>query len=241
MKSRPLALLFSCEHGGNHVPPECRPYFVGQQSVLKSHRGWDPGTLTIGKFLARRLRGPLLINNVSRLVVETNRSLDHRRLFSEFTASLPREVRIKLLDKYYHPHRDRIRQTIEKFTRRGKVIHIGVHSFTPSLNGDVRRADIGLLYDPARPLETNFCRRWQENLRKTIPGWRVRRNYPYLGTADGLTTHLRKIFASDYYAGIELEVNQAIVEDPAKLKQLQESLCQSLAATIEQVALGDPT
>jgi hypothetical protein len=36
---------------------------------------------------------------------------------------------------------------------------------------------------------------------------RVRRNYPYLGKADGFTTYLRRHFPVDRYAGVEFEVN----------------------------------
>ena len=37
---------------------------------------------------------------------------------------------------------------------------------------------------------------------------RVRRNYPYRGDADGLTTTLRRRFPWQRYLGIEIEVNQ---------------------------------
>jgi hypothetical protein len=43
------------------------------------------------------------------------------------------------------------------------------------------------------------------------PEWRVRRNYPYRGDADGLTTHLRERLPAREYVGVELEVNQALV------------------------------
>jgi len=43
------------------------------------------------------------------------------------------------------------------------------------------------------------------------PELRVRRNYPYAGKGDGLTSHLRLHFPPRAYVGIELEVNQSIV------------------------------
>lgn len=39
----------------------------------------------------------------------------------------------------------------------------------------------------------------------------MRRNYPYLGRADGLTTHLRRALKTPRYLGIELELNQALL------------------------------
>jgi hypothetical protein len=87
------------------------------------------------------------------------------------------------------------------------VLHIGSHSFTPSLDGVVRNADVGLLYDPRRLREAAFCDAWLAALEARGAG-RVRRNYPYAGTSDGLPTLLRHRYGADDYLGIELEVNQ---------------------------------
>lgn len=61
---------------------------------------------------------------------------------------------------------------------------------------------------------------------------RVRRNYPYAGKADGLTSHLRQRFPSNVYAGIEVEVNQRFVlaggrSWSALRRVLIESLCEN--------------
>ena len=40
----------------------------------------------------------------------------------------------------------------------------------------------------------------------------TRRNYPYQGRNDGLTSHLRQRFAPTRYVGIELEINQKHVD-----------------------------
>jgi hypothetical protein len=44
----------------------------------------------------------------------------------------------------------------------------------------------------------------------------VRRNYPYAGKGDGLTSYLRLCFPCGAYVGIELEVNQSIVLVPGR-------------------------
>jgi len=75
----------------------------------------------------------------------------------------------------------------------------------------VRRADVGLLYDPGRRGEVQLCARWKAALANMAPELRVRRNYPYAGRGDGLTCYLRKRFSPGVYVGIELEVNQKIV------------------------------
>ena len=79
------------------------------------------------------------------------------------------------------------------------------------LDGKVRGADVGLLYHPGRRGEAEVCARWKESLAALASDIRVRRNYPYAGKGDGLTTHLRLRFAQNDYIGIELEVNQGVV------------------------------
>jgi predicted N-formylglutamate amidohydrolase len=113
------------------------------------------------------------------------------------------------------------------------VLHVSVHTFTPELNGQARNADIGLLYDPARPREQQLCKQWRDALRDLRPDLRVRRNYPYLGKADGFTTHLRRLWTDEQYAGIELEVNQFWPQKPAaEWRELKHTLSESLRSLL---------
>ncbi|OYV16416.1 MAG: N-formylglutamate amidohydrolase, partial [Methylococcaceae bacterium NSP1-1] len=81
-------------------------------------------------------------------------------------------------------------------------------------DGKVRNADIGLLYDPARPGEVDLCERWKTELKVCAPSLRVRRNYPYAGKDDGLTAWFRRRLSPGAYVGIELEINQKHVIRP---------------------------
>jgi predicted N-formylglutamate amidohydrolase len=205
-------LLLTCEHAGNRIPREYARLFRGAGRVLASHRGWDPGALDVARALARRLEAPLLAVTWSRLLVEANRAPTNPRIWSTFTAGLPRRERERILERYWRPHRRRVEQCVGEAVREGRrVVHVAVHSFTPEFDGDVRRADVGLLYDPGRAWETSLCRRWQAAVRGIDPALRVRRNYPYRGTADGLTTWLRRRFPARSYAGTEVELNQALL------------------------------
>ena len=68
-----------------------------------------------------------------------------------------------------------------------------------------------MLYHPARSGEVGLCARWKASLAAVAPELRVRRNYPYAGKGDGVTSHLRRRYPPDAYVGIELEINQSIV------------------------------
>ncbi len=224
-----MALLVSCEHGGNRVPARYRALFAPHADLLNSHRGYDPGALRMARYLARAWSAPLHASETTRLLVELNRSIGHPRLFSDVTRSLPTSERQKILDSYYRPYREAVEQEIASTLRAdGKLLHISVHTFTPVLDGKERTADIGLLYDPVRAGERQLAAAWAQALRRVDPSLRVRKNYPYLGKADGFTTFLRRRFPRGY-CGIELEINQALATGP-DWRSLSESIARTLPA-----------
>jgi predicted N-formylglutamate amidohydrolase len=206
------SFLVTCEHGGNRIPAPYRSLFNGHAALLRTHRGYDPGALIMAKELARALRAPLVTSTVSRLLVDLNRSIGHPQLFSAATRGAPSTLREKIVEQHYLPYRAQVERLVRRSVSRGcRVVHVSSHSFTPELHGRVRRADVGLLYDPGRRGEVKLCARWKESLAKAAADLRVRRNYPYAGKGDGLTSYLRLRFSPAAYVGIELEVNQKIV------------------------------
>ena len=202
-----MKLIISCEHGGNQIPEQYKHLFVGGKKALNSHRGYDPGALDLYMEL-KSLADFSEKNEISRLLVEVNRSLGHPALFSEFTKNLDQIEKEKIISRYYLPYRNDIEQNIKEFIdSEEEVFHLSIHSFTPVLNGEKRNADVGLLYDPSRKAEKEFCKNFKNNLKNKGQDLKIRFNYPYLGTADGFTTYLRKKFQKNYI-GVEIEVNQ---------------------------------
>jgi predicted N-formylglutamate amidohydrolase len=233
MAETPL-LLLTCEHAGNRIPRAYASLFRGCRRLLAGHRGYDFGALACARGLRRRLQAPLLAGRYSRLLVDLNRSPAHPALFSERTRALSRPEKERLLARHYHPHRQEVEGWIRaRVAAGGTVVHVAVHSFTPVLDGVARRADIGLLYDPARRSESALCRRWRAALRDAAgAGLVVRRNYPYRGVSDGLTRYLRTRFAAARYAGIELEINQRLLRNggaPRLVRLLATALQRALA------------
>lgn len=206
-----VALVLSCEHGGNRVPARWAACFEGRAAVaaLRSHRGWDPGALGLARVVSRECGAPLEFTTVTRLLVEANRSLHHRALFSEYTKGLDGAAKTRIVRDHYTPYRRRVEALVrERVRAAGAALHVSVHTFTPALNGEVRDVDIGLLYDPRRAAEKRICAEWRRRIIGAAPGLRVRMNRPYKGVADGFVTHLRTAFPAQRYVGVELEVNQ---------------------------------
>lgn len=234
--------LITCEHGGNRIPKVYRPLFEGHAALLGTHRGYDPGALGTARALARALAAPLVSSTISRLLVDLNRSLGHPQAFSTMTRYAPAALRTKIIEQHYLPYRQRVEHLVGQSVALGRrVLHISSHSFTPVLDGVVRQADLGLLYDPGRHGEAKLCACWQKLLQASAPELRVRRNYPYLGKGDGLTAYLRQQFDSDSYIGVELEVNQAIIFAGGKrLAALRGRVIDTLRAScgVESIVTG---
>ena len=223
MKNAP-ALMITCEHASNALPDFVLRAFRDSDGipdeVLASHRGYDIGAYKIFSILVKRLKPDFhSASKFSRLVVDMNRSSTSKSFYSEYTSSLPSTVKARMLslwEKYREKIASFVAGKISPKQRKAdkealpKVIHLGIHSFTPVLNGVKRDADVGILYDPSRPSEAKIAEILIKNILDREPSLRIRKNYPYLGKSDGLTTTLRQKFGPAY-AGLEIEINQKLL------------------------------
>lgn len=225
-----MKLLLTCEHASADIPKEYQFLFKEEPSVLKTHEAYDPGAFDLFQEL-KPLADFSFYHSTGRLLIEVNRSEHHPKLFSRFSRKLNKEEREKLKSNYYFPYRNRVEQQIDHFLKNDeKVIHLSVHSFTPVLNDEVRNCDIGLLYDPIRSSEKEFCKQWKKEIEHSK--FKVRMNYPYLGKSDGFTTYLRKKFGQ-MYSGIELEVNQKFVSEDKMDDRLKKMLKASVQKLVQ--------
>lgn len=209
MVMRAPGIVITCEHGGNQIPPSFASLFAGQEALLATHRGYDPGALQMAEDLAVAFTAPLVAATVSRLLVDLNRSVGNPAIHAPLVRRLPPAVRHEIRERHYQPYRVRVEQAVRRaIDEHGSVIHLSSHSFTPELDGKHRTADVGLLYDPRRAGEVAFCARWKASLKACAPDLSVRRNYPYAGKGDGMTAWFRRHLSATSYIGIELEINQ---------------------------------
>lgn len=206
--------LITCEHASNAVPKAWGHCFAGHGAVLDTHRAWDPGAAHLARALGVALQTAPRMGEITRLLVDLNRREEHPKVHSEFT---PNAVKAQLVEQYHRPWRQAAKAIAAESARAGRaVLHLSCHSFTPVLDGKERKAEIGLLYDPSRGSEAAFSQELRKRLKFSLPGWRIRMNYPYRGTSDGVTSWLRESLANEAYTGIEIELNQAFAAKPAK-------------------------
>lgn len=233
-------LVVTCEHASNAVPKKLSPGLGVGGSVLRTHVAWDRGSRELASILAHRLGAAQFMGRQTRLVVDLNRNRGSRQLIptKSFGVDIPgnkkltRQDREARIEKFWAPYREAVETAVaHAIESTGQCIHLSVHTFVPKLDGQVRDADVGLLYDPRRPRERKFAEAVKEQLEGALLD--VRMNYPYKGTADGVTTHLRKKFPKSRYIGIELEINQKVLQSSRQVWRMGRVLTEAIAEVVE--------
>lgn len=230
------SFLITCEHAGNFVPANYRYLFLGNEAILETHRGIDIGAGSLAEYLADSLKVPLYVNVISRLLIDSNRSKFNPELYSEFSKTLDPVVKKFLMKKYYTAYRQQVYEWIKDHARKtDSVVHISVHTFTPVLKGEVRTADVGILFDESREPEAKISKQLMAELGIFAPQFISKPNYPYLGTADGFTTYLRKEFRAQNYTGIEIEVNNKHHGKP-QMDEIKKALQSAIKSVMSEEA-----
>lgn len=234
-------LIISCEHASNLLPARYGNLGL-RRRALESHIAWDRGARAIARYCADRLDCVYHEGQYSRLLIDLNRSPHHPKLIPKVAFGVPVPGNTGLSDEerrarvvnYYQPYRQRLLADLRRLIRTsGACLHFSIHTFAPRAGRTTRRADIGVLYDPAR--------RWERENALALASWlqaqglNTRCNYPYRGTNDGFTSFSRRNFSGNDYLGIEIEVNQRLLR-PSATRPEPKCL---VAAGIESLVGGD--
>ena len=216
-----MKLMLTCEHASNRLPAAFKKFVP--TNVQGTHRAYDIGALKVFRKLVKFAKPEFSCEGkFSRLFVDLNRTITNKSAFSEYygelkTSDKAAAEKVKTeATAYWKEYRANVERFVTQNIGKGSkaagnkgatIVHLGIHSFTPVLNGKPRNTDIGILYDPKRPQERAYANVIKDEIKRLYPHMKVRFNYPYKGTSDGLTTSLRKKFGPRY-VGIEIEINQ---------------------------------
>ena len=144
-----------CDHASNQVPASLASLGL-PGGELDRHIAWDIGAATVTRHLARLLDAPAVLSGFSRLVIDCNRYLWDVQSIPERSDgtgvpgnrnATPQDVenRIRHCFSPYHEAASRMISGIEGCWRPPAVIFM--HSFTPSLDGEMRPWHIGVLWE----------------------------------------------------------------------------------------------
>jgi len=241
---RPVDFIFTCEHASPMLPPGYGTLGLGAEA-LQSHASYDIGAADLVKVLAARFEKHPFMGNYSRLLVDLNRAPDHPAAIPEnsFGLEVPGNQRLTAedrairIERYHAPYRQAISRAVNRTIGDGRLcLLISVHSFASVLDGEVRAAPVGVLFDPARALETRIGMAMLAAVRSC--GLEARPNYPYSGIDDGLYVDLRRQFDVADYAGVEIEVRQTELAAGGDLLHMADVLEQVARAGVRAATEG---
>lgn len=235
--------VFSCEHASAAVPPGVDLGVSAE--VLRSHVAWDHGTAVLAERLAAAVRAPAFYGRWTRLYVDLNRFETTHSVIptNAFGTPVPGNLdvgadeRERRFAEEHRPYRTAVGEAVAAaIAAHGACVHLSIHSFTPSLNGDERDFDMGILFDPERRLDVHTAEVLIRGL--NLAGLQTYANRPYLGTGDGLTTALRQVHGPDVYAGIEVETSHRVTETVGGVARVATALIGLLPQIVASLGEG---
>lgn len=227
----PLWLL-TCEHASASLPRSYASLGL-PRARLREHIAWDPGALEVQREVARRLGSPRVAARWSRLLVDCNRGPDEPSLIlaesdgvripgNERVSAAERRRRRELFYEPYHAAADRMIRSARRRRASSELRLLSIHSFTPVLGDEVRRFEVGVLFDDhealARALGRELCR----------IGYSVRYNEPYSG-ADGLIYAARRHGRNHGLGYVEIELNNAMLRTGPGCRRVGADLAAALS------------
>lgn len=232
-------VLFVSDHSGRAFPRALNRLGLDDW-VLDRHVAWDIGSGDVVRRLSAAFDAPLVHNNYSRLVVDTNRHPDDPTACPSIgdgiaipgNIELPAEARAARLAAIHRPYHEAIEAQLNRFRSRGITpAIIAIHSCTPVFNEVVRPWHIGVLWDKDPRIAVPLM----ENLR-AVDGLFVGDNEPYSGR------HPHD-YTMDYHgeAGriphVSIEVRQDLIDTPAGAHRWAGILAAALRPVLEDEAL----
>lgn len=207
------AMLVVCDHAGRAIPPEYGSLGVAEEK-LGGHIAWDIGAGALTRRLADQLGACAVVARYSRLVVDLNRGLDHPTLMVARSDGIevpgnrdldPTAIE-RRLDLYYRPYHQAVAERLARLKARyGAPALIGIHSFTPVMNGVERPWQVGLLW--------NKDRRLVDPMLAALAGQddvMAAENEPYSGRT---TNHTMDIHGTDHgLPNLSIEVRQDLID-----------------------------
>ncbi len=225
------SMLLVCDHASSAIPLSMGNIGL-DKSVFKLHVAWDIGAEAVTRLLSEKLDAMGVLAGYSRLLIDVNRqpgdygSIPEKSdtIFIPGNLELNEEQRLARVESFFWPYHQSVSKALAHLWQRGPVPALfSVHSFTPSLGGNKRPWDIGVLWNRDARLATPLLKK----LRAIESGrYYVGDNEPYSGREFGYTI--------DIHAGVTglpncaIEIRQDLIDTPIGAKYWANTLADVL-------------
>lgn len=225
--TRPILLV--CDHASRAIPRSLGTLGLDAAALTK-HIAWDIGAAELTRRLAQRLNAPAVLASYSRLVIDLNRQPGDPQSILEVSDGVvipgnvgrDPEAQEARAEAFHWPYHHAVDQAFARLRRAGpEPLFFSVHTFTPSLGGEDRFWDLGVLWnrDPRIAVPLIEILREREGLH-------VGDNQPYSGKDIAYTLNLHAGAAG--LAHCAIEVRQDHCESAAGLDHFADLLAHAL-------------
>ena len=220
-----LPVLLVCDHASNRFPRSLGTMGLDYLDRV-SHVALDIGANAVAEALADNLGATAVLCQYSRLIVDCNRELVDDSAFLEFSdgVDIPGNHNLQSNEKerraseIYWPYHNSIKDQIVRLKKQGiDPVVISIHSFTPVINGNDRKWEMGVLWDKDPVTAEIFLTRLVE------AGYLVGDNKPYSGKDP-------EDFTIDFHAEstglphVGIEISQDLINHDDGIERVSETL-----------------
>ena len=147
--------LLTADHAGRAIPRRLGDLGL-PPSELERHIAWDIGIAGVTELLSAALGATAVLQAFSRLAIDCNRRPEWPSsipTISELTAipgneELNEDQREGRRREIFQPYHARIAELLDRRAAAGRpTVLVAMHSFTPVFKGEVRRVEVGILYN----------------------------------------------------------------------------------------------
>ena len=210
-------IILFCDHATNHVPQGYDKLGLANEH-FEDHIAYDIGAEAVTRKICELMGVAAVLGPVSRLLIDCNREEDRRSLVPRKSdgviipanQDLTTAVIEARKQAYYYPFHDACEQLVADHVAEGLVpLVLGVHSYTPTMNGEDRAWHAGFLWNKDPRLAQALIGLLERETDLIIGD-----NLPYSG-ADLYYT-MQRHGADHGLPQTTLEIRQDLVDDEAK-------------------------
>ena len=226
------SMLLVCDHASRAIPKSLDTLGLDQKQ-LDLHIAWDIGAADVTRQLSERLDAAAVLAGYSRLLIDVNRQDGDPGSIPLVSDTIPipgnqdlnEDEQRQRVESFFRPYHTAAADALAHLWRRGPAPGLfSIHTFTPSLGGEDRYWDIGVLWnrDPRMPTPL------MEKLRMAEDGTlHVGDNEPYSGREIAYTIDLHAGAAG--LPNCAVEIRQDLVETPEGVERWADILAEAFA------------
>lgn len=226
-------ILLVCDHASWAIPRSMGQLGL-EPRAFDLHIAYDLGAAELTRLLASRLNAPAVLAGYSRLLIDCNRQPGDPQSIPEVSdgvmipgnQNLNEAEQAARAEAFHWPYHHAIDRIFAHLRRIGpEPLLFSVHTFTPSLGGQDRFWDVGILWNRDPRLAVPLISLLREHDR-----FHVGDNEPYSGKDIAYTINLHAAAAG--LANAAIEVRQDHCEKPEELTRWAEVIGAALEAVL---------